>query len=66
MFHAVRRVSSTSLEAFIVRLYRQNNQNGFLKAFSDEPELFTFGIAPLQSTMKNLCLRRSHMWPRCV
>jgi DNA excision repair protein ERCC-4 len=39
-------------------------QNGFLKAFSDEPELFTFGIAPLQSTMKNLCLRRVHLWPR--
>ncbi|KAJ9098668.1 hypothetical protein QFC21_004316 [Naganishia friedmannii] len=58
------RVSATSIETFIIRLYRQENLNGFLKAFSDEPESFTFGISPLQNTMKNLCLRKVHLWPR--
>ncbi|KAI5452177.1 DNA repair protein RAD16 [Naganishia albida] len=58
------RVTANSIETFIIRLYRQKNLNGFLKAFSDEPESFTFGISPLQNTMKNLCLRKVHLWPR--
>lgn len=29
------RISAISLEAFIIRIYRQKNKSGFLKAFSD-------------------------------
>lgn len=58
------RVTPTSLEAFIVRLYRQVNRKGFLKAFSDEPESFSYGLSPLAGVLKTLCMRRVHLWPR--
>ncbi len=57
-------VSPTSTESFIVRLYRDHNQDGFLKAFSDDPEHFAFGFTPLQTVMGQLHLRRVELWPR--
>jgi DNA excision repair protein ERCC-4 len=51
-------VIATSLEAFILRIYRQKNKVGFLKAFSDSPEPFTTGFAPLANMMKNLFLQK--------
>lgn len=58
------KVVATSLEAFIVRVYRQSNKRGFLKAFSDSPEPFTTGFAPLANMLKNLFLRKASLWPR--
>ncbi len=58
------RVVATSLEAFILRIYRQRNKFGFLKAFSDNPEGFTVGFSPLATMMRNLFLRKSSFWPR--
>uniref|UniRef100_A0A093V9E8 DNA repair protein rad16 n=2 Tax=Talaromyces marneffei PM1 TaxID=1077442 RepID=A0A093V9E8_TALMA len=58
------RVVATALEAFIVRVYRQFNRNGFLKAFSDSPEPFTTGFAPLSNMLRNLFLRKPSLWPR--
>ncbi|KAI9817500.1 MAG: hypothetical protein M1827_001110 [Pycnora praestabilis] len=58
------RVVATSLEAFILRIYRQRNKVGFLKAFSDNPEPFTTGFAPLTTMMRNLFLRKPSLWPR--
>jgi DNA excision repair protein ERCC-4 len=58
------KVVATSLEAFILRIYRQKNKVGFLKAFSDNPEPFTTGFAPLATTMRNLFLRTPSLWPR--
>lgn len=58
------RVNPTSAEAFIIRVYRQENKEGFIKAFSDQPEQFVSGFAPLQRTMKLLYLRHVHLWPR--
>jgi DNA excision repair protein ERCC-4 len=58
------RVVATSLEAFILRIYRQKNKAGFLKAFSDSPEPLTIGFAPLSTIMRNLFLRRVSLWPR--
>ena len=40
------------------------NKVGFLKAFSDNPEPFTTGFAPLASMMRNLFLRKPSLWPR--
>jgi DNA excision repair protein ERCC-4 len=60
------RVSPTSLEAFIVRLYRERNTAGFLKAFSDEPEAITSGLTPLKAVMTELRLRNVHIYPRSV
>jgi DNA excision repair protein ERCC-4 len=58
------RVVATSLEAFILRIYRQKNKTGFLKAFSDTPEPFTTGFAPLTNMMKNLFLQKPALYPR--
>jgi len=58
------KVVATSLEAFIVRVYRQSNKRGFLKAFSDSPEPFTTGFAPLANMLKNLFLQKASLWPR--
>ncbi|KAJ6008665.1 hypothetical protein N7499_001284 [Penicillium canescens] len=58
------KVVATSLEAFIVRVYRQSNKRGFLKAFSDSPEPFTTGFAPLAKMLQNLFLRKASLWPR--
>ncbi|SCV74432.1 BQ2448_8071 [Microbotryum intermedium] len=83
-------VTPTSLESFIVRIYRRHNrvnapsffpcsawgsdllnnppppqhQIGFLKAFSDQPEQFTFGISPLQTVLQQLKLREVIICPR--
>ncbi|KAK5065336.1 hypothetical protein LTR84_001174 [Exophiala bonariae] len=58
------RVIATSSEAFIVRIFRQHNKIGFLKAFSDAPEPLTSSYAPLASMMRNLFLRKPSLWPR--
>lgn len=58
------RIMATSTEAFIIRIFRQINKNGFLKAFSDSPEPFTTGFAPLANSMRNLFLRKASLWPR--
>ena len=58
------KIIATSIEAFIIRIYRQANKNGFLKAFADSPEPFTSGFAPLTASMRNLFLRKPSLWPR--
>ncbi|KAK5079560.1 DNA repair protein RAD16 [Exophiala xenobiotica] len=58
------RVVATSVEAFIVREFRNNNKIGFLKAFCDAPEPLISSYAPLAAMMKNLFLRRPSIWPR--
>jgi DNA excision repair protein ERCC-4 len=57
-------VSPLSLEAFLVRLYREKNTQGFLKAFSDQPEYITSGMSPLKAIMKELHIRKVHIYPR--
>ncbi|KAK7952322.1 DNA excision repair protein ERCC-4 [Apiospora aurea] len=58
------KVIATSLEAFILRIYRQKNKVGFLKALSDNPDPFTYGFSPLSTMMRNLFLRKASLWPR--
>ncbi|KAG1143281.1 hypothetical protein G6F37_006756 [Rhizopus arrhizus] len=57
-------VKPDSMIQLILRIYREENEEGFIKAFSDRPESFVSGFAPLQNTMKALFLRRVHLWPR--
>lgn len=49
-----------------MRLYRERNNTGFLKAFSDQPEHITSGMSPLRTIMKELQLRTVHIYPRYV
>jgi DNA excision repair protein ERCC-4 len=58
------RVSETSAEAFILRLFRNENKEGFIRAFSDEPESFANGIWKLEKSMKTLYQRHVYLWPR--
>lgn len=58
------RVSTTSTEAFILRVYRQRNKKGFLKAFSDNPESLASGYDPLGRILRNTFLRKPSLWPR--
>ncbi|KAF8310984.1 hypothetical protein DL93DRAFT_2061523 [Clavulina sp. PMI_390] len=58
------KVTPSSTEAFIIRLYRKTNSVGFLKAFSDQPEYFTAGMFPLRTIIKELHLRNVHIYPR--
>ena len=57
-------MTGLSLEAFIIRLYREKNKDGFVKAFSDAPDHITSGLYPLKSIMKELQLRKVHIYPR--
>ncbi|KAI0029603.1 hypothetical protein K488DRAFT_56035 [Vararia minispora EC-137] len=58
------KVTALSPEAFIVRLYREKNTVGFLKAFSDQPEHITSGLSPLKNVLKELQVRNVHIYPR--
>ncbi|KAL4904675.1 hypothetical protein BDW74DRAFT_178765 [Aspergillus multicolor] len=58
------KIVATSTEAFIIRIFRNANKSGFLKAFSDSPEPFTIGFAPLANSLRNFFLRKASLWPR--
>ncbi|KAF5366845.1 hypothetical protein D9758_006483 [Tetrapyrgos nigripes] len=58
------KISPLHLVSFITRIYRENNKTGFLKAFTDQPEHITSGLQPLKNVMKELQLRRVHIYPR--
>ena len=47
------RVTSNSVEAFILRLYRAKNSTGFVKAFSDNAESLAGGFAKLTKVMEH-------------
>lgn len=51
-------------EAFILRLYRENNKSGFVKAFSDSSQAFTIGFSQVERVMKNLFVKKLYLWPR--
>ncbi|KAG1844373.1 hypothetical protein F4604DRAFT_1821532 [Suillus subluteus] len=53
ILHAEKVVTALSLKAFIVRLYREKNKAGFLKALSDQPEHITSGMSLLKNIMKS-------------
>lgn len=57
------RMKETSNDSFVISLYRDNNDWGFIKAVSDEPELFT-GFTPLATKLKILRLTNVLLWPR--
>jgi DNA excision repair protein ERCC-4 len=58
------KATTKELEPFILRVYREKNKTGFLKAFSDAPENFTYGFSPLSTMLRNLFLRKTALYPR--
>jgi len=57
-------VTEGSNLAFIVRIFRQRNQVGFIKALSDHAGGVTSGFARAEKTMRLLRVRRLKLWPR--
>ena len=58
------RCNDESAEGFIMRIYRQGNRHGFVKAFSDEPHALSSGFFGLDKVMKALHLRSLSLYPR--
>lgn len=57
------RITHHSTESFILRVFRQKNKLGFIKALSDVPENFS-GFSPLATVMRNLRVSQAFLWPR--
>lgn len=51
-------------EAFVLRLYRQHNKTGFIKAFSNSPQSFTVGFSNVERIMRALFVKELYIWPR--
>ncbi|CAG9578817.1 unnamed protein product [Danaus chrysippus] len=51
-------------EAFVLRLFRQNNKTGFIKAFSNSPISFTFGYHQVEKVMRAVFVKELYLWPR--
>ena len=63
------RIHEASLDAFVIRLFREHNKVGFIKAFSDDPSGFLVStggssINSLERVLKLLFIRHVHLWPR--
>ncbi|RLO07864.1 hypothetical protein DYB28_005220, partial [Aphanomyces astaci] len=57
-------VSDSSVEAFILRLFREVNRNGFVKAFSDDAISFSSGFNKVEQAIKLMYLRKVLLYPR--
>ncbi|CAO1631937.1 unnamed protein product [Jaminaea pallidilutea] len=64
LFLHAEEVTPDSNEAFIAGVYRDRNEEGFLKAFSDEANSFAIGLSPLQTVLGKLKIRKTELWPR--
>ncbi|KAL0880773.1 hypothetical protein ABMA27_001974 [Loxostege sticticalis] len=51
-------------EAFALRLYRQKNKTGFVKALSNSPISFTFGYNQVEKVMRAVFVTELFLWPR--
>lgn len=58
------RITETCQEAFILKLFRKENKEGFIKAFSDSPCSFSMGFAKLEKIIKFLRVSQVSLWPR--
>lgn len=57
-------ISERSVEAFILRVYKEKNQQGFVKAFSEEAESLHGGFGKVERLLKLLYVRKLYLWPR--
>lgn len=51
-------------EAFILRLYREKNKDGFIKGLTDHPTMFLGEYAKLEKTLKSMFVGKVLLWPR--
>ncbi|NXC38234.1 XPF endonuclease, partial [Penelope pileata] len=64
LVYKAHRVIESCQESFILRLYRQKNKEGFIKAFTDNAVAFNTGFCQVERVMRNLFVRKLYLWPR--
>ncbi|XP_063170787.1 DNA repair endonuclease XPF [Candoia aspera] len=64
LVYKAHRIIDSCQEAFILRLYRQKNKQGFIKAFTDNAVAFNTGFCHVERVMRNLFVRKLYLWPR--
>ncbi|CAG9768302.1 unnamed protein product [Ceutorhynchus assimilis] len=58
------RIFESCNEAFALKLYRQSNKTGFIKAFSNSPQSFTMGFCNVERVMRAIFVKELYIWPR--
>ncbi|KFQ24089.1 DNA repair endonuclease XPF, partial [Merops nubicus] len=64
LVYKAHRIIESCQEAFILRLYRQKNKQGFIKAFTDNAVAFNTGFCHVERVMRNLFVSKLYLWPR--
>ncbi|KAM6165996.1 DNA repair endonuclease XPF [Erethizon dorsatum] len=64
LVYRAHRIIESCQEAFILRLFRQKNKRGFIKAFTDNAVAFDTGFCRVERVMRNLFVRKLYLWPR--
>ncbi|NXN30436.1 XPF endonuclease, partial [Nycticryphes semicollaris] len=64
LVYKAHRIIESCQEAFILRLYRQKNKQGFIKAFTDNAVAFNTGFCHVERVMRSLFVRKLYLWPR--
>ncbi|KAI5212300.1 Dna Repair Endonuclease Xpf [Manis pentadactyla] len=64
LVYRAHRIIESCQEAFILRLFRQKNKRGFIKAFTDNAVAFDTGFCHVERVMRNLFIRKLYLWPR--
>uniref|UniRef100_A0A8D0BB36 DNA repair endonuclease XPF n=1 Tax=Salvator merianae TaxID=96440 RepID=A0A8D0BB36_SALMN len=64
LVYKAHKIIESCQEAFILRLYRQKNKQGFIKAFTDNAVAFNTGFCHVERVMRNLFVRKLFLWPR--
>nr|XP_033770809.1 DNA repair endonuclease XPF isoform X2 [Geotrypetes seraphini] len=64
LVYKAHKIIESCQEAFILRLYRQKNKQGFIKAFTDNAVAFQMGFCQVERVMRNLFIRKLYLWPR--
>ena len=60
LIYRAHQTAASCQESFILRLYRQKNKTGFIKAFSAQPA----GLRQVNRIMRNLFVGKLYLWPR--
>ena len=62
--HRAHKIGESSQEGFVLRMFRENNVDGFIKGFSDNPTAFMTGFSQVERIMKQLFVRKLYLRPR--
>ncbi|XP_028990797.1 DNA repair endonuclease XPF [Betta splendens] len=64
LVYRAHKIIDSCQEAFILRLFRQKNKTGFIKAFTDKASAFSSGFCQVERVMRNLFVKKLYLWPR--